>query len=176
MELTTQRIYQGGPFNLGHGSYHVAYQDQEAFKQRTYGVQEGRQPSGPIRGFHQTSEPIIKPDPQGPSGLQSFHIIPQYEQNLNPSVIPQEMQPDRRSLYDMRIQNSAESTNGHFHTHQQWHPPNVDQYGPPATTGRLQELTPPLPLTTSITYGSVGGSHDGRSRKAPRTVNVSMHN
>ena len=95
----------------------------------------------------------------------------------------------------------AESTNGRSHNHQQRHPQEVDQWEPPATAGRLQEQTypahnslpdglfngnrvvelehgipPPPPHTTSTsTYGSVGGSHDGRTRKAPRTVNVSMH-
>jgi hypothetical protein len=172
MELTTHRFYQVGPPNLGHGPYHVAY--QEAFKQGTYGAQEGRQHLGPVRDIQQTSEPRIKPDSQYPSALPFFHNIPHYEQNPNPNEMPQEMQPNRRSLYDgMHVQNIAESTNGHFHNHQQRHPQEVDQKGPPATPGRVEEQT--YAAHNSSSDGSVGGSYDGRPRKAQRTVIVSIH-
>ena len=169
MELTTHRFYEVVPPNLRHNQY---------------------QHSGPVQDFQQTSKSETKPDPQDPPALLFFHSIPQ---------------PNRRSVYDgMHFQNSAESTNGHFHNRQQRHSREVDQRGPPAALGRLQEQIyaacnsshdglfngnrvnetpfPKLehgiapPSTTLIsTYGSVAGSHDDRPRKAPRTVNVSVH-
>ncbi|CZS92370.1 uncharacterized protein RAG0_02784 [Rhynchosporium agropyri] len=200
MELTSQQLYQAGSSSLEHGPYHVVY--QEAYAQRTYGIQEGRQHSDPLQYF-QISEPKTKPTPQGPSGLPFILTIPEYEQNHNPNEMPQDIQRNRRSWHDgIYIQNSANWTSDHSLHGQQRHPQELDQRGPSATANGWQEQIypthnslsnglfkgnrvrklehgtpppppPPPPQTTSAsTHGIVRSSYDGRTTKAPRTVNA----
>jgi len=205
MELATHQHYQVGPPNMVHGPYQLAY--QKAFEVGTYGVQEGRQYSGPIQGFQQTSEPSIKEDPQTPSSsLPFFHSILHHEQDPKPNEMHQEMQTNCTSVYEgMHIQNIAELRNGR--NHQQRHPQRIHTKGAPGTPGRAQgqtyaahnsssyglfnrnpatetpfpklehEIPPSLPPPTlARTYLRVGGSYNGRPRKAQRVDNVSIHN